>query len=149
LGQNFVDLIPSESNPVGAGVGENPTRLSSISKSLVITILPGVSSRALDQYVKYVPRLVPRAPHSTSKRVWVDDASTSTSTTKKLHPLSTHPGTKVISIMLLGECINVPYFSLIFLFVSLLNTSFSLDGSAMEILENEDKDDDVALDTHR
>jgi hypothetical protein len=51
--------------------------------------------------------------------------------------------------MLLGERINVPYFSLIFLCVSLLDTSFSLDGSAMEILENEDEDDDAALDTHQ
>jgi hypothetical protein len=30
-----------------------------------------------------------------------------------------------------------------------LSTSFSLDGSAVEILKDEDEDDDVALDTHR
>jgi hypothetical protein len=94
LGQNFIDPIPSESNPVRARVGENPTGLSSISKSLVITILPGVSSRALDQYVEYVSRPVPQAPHSTSKRVRVDDAFVSVSATKKPYPRSTCPGTQ-------------------------------------------------------
>jgi hypothetical protein len=105
-------------------VGENPTRLSSISKSLVFTILSGASCNELVQYVEYVPRLVTRAPRSTNKRVRADDASASASTTKKPCPPSTRLGTQVIGIMLLGEHVNVPYFSLIFLFVSLLESSF-------------------------
>jgi hypothetical protein len=105
-------------------VGENPTGLSSISKSLVVTILPGASCNEIIQYVEYVPCPVPRAPRSTNKRVWVDDASASASATKKPSPLSTSPGTQVIGIMLLGESVNVPYFSLIFLFISLLESSF-------------------------
>jgi hypothetical protein len=51
--------------------------------------------------------------------------------------------------MLLGERINVLYFPLIFLFVSLLVYSFSSDGSAVEIIEDEGEDDDAALDTSR
>jgi hypothetical protein len=108
LGRNFVSPIPSKSNLARAGVGENPTGLSSISKSLVIKILPGASCNELIQYVEYVPHLVPRAPRSTNNRAWVDDAS----------------GTQVIGIMLKGERVNVSYFSLIFLFVSLLGSSF-------------------------
>jgi hypothetical protein len=124
LGRNFVSPIPSKSNLARAGVGENPTGLSSISKSLVIKILPGASCNELIQYVEYVPHLVPRAPRSTNNRAWVDDASASASATKKPCPPSTRLGTQVIGIMLLGEHVNVPYFSLIFLFVSLLESSF-------------------------
>jgi hypothetical protein len=124
LGWNFIDPIPSESNPTGAGVGENPTILSSISKSLVITILPSASCNEVIQYVEYVPRPVPRAPCSTNKRVRADDTSASTSATKKPCPLKNRLGTQVIGIMLLGERVNIHYFSMIFLFVSLLESSF-------------------------
>jgi hypothetical protein len=124
LGWNFIDPIPSESNPVGAGVDENPTGLSSISKSPVVTILPSASCNELIQYVEYVLRPVPRAPCSTSKRARADDASASMSATKKPYPLSTRLRTQVIGIMLLGERINVPYFPLIFLFVSLPESFF-------------------------
>jgi hypothetical protein len=98
--------------------------LSSISKSPVVTILPGASSSEFVEYVEYVLRPIPQAPRSTSKRVQTDDASTSASTTKKPHPPSTHPDTQVIGIVLLGEHVNVPYLSLIFLFVSLLEHFF-------------------------
>jgi hypothetical protein len=43
LGQNFIDPIPSKSNPARAGVGENLTGLSSISKSPIVIILPSAS----------------------------------------------------------------------------------------------------------
>jgi hypothetical protein len=124
LGWNFVDPIPSKSNPAGAGVGENPTRLFSISKSPVVTILPGASYNEVIQYVEYVPRLVPRAPRSTNKRAQADDTSANTSATKKPCPLSNRLGTQVIGIMLLSERVNIHYFSMIFLFVSLLESSF-------------------------
>jgi hypothetical protein len=59
-------------------------------------------------------RLVPRAPRSTSKKARADDTFASVSTTKKPHPPSTHSGTQAIDSMLLGECINVLYFPLLF-----------------------------------
>jgi hypothetical protein len=101
------------------GVGENPTGLSSISKSSVVTILPGVSSRDLDQYVEYVSCPVPQAPRSTSKRAWVDDTSTSASVVKKPHHPSTLPSTQVVGSMLLGEHINM-FCLLCCLFASLI-----------------------------
>jgi hypothetical protein len=70
-----------------------------------------------------VPHLVPRVPRST-KRAWANGASASAFATKKPCPPSTRLGTQVIDFMLLGECVNVPYFSLIFLFVCLLGSSF-------------------------
>jgi hypothetical protein len=103
LGWNFVDPIPSKSNLVGARVDENPTGLSSISKSPAVTILPGAFSSEIVQYIEYVPRPVSQAPRSTSKGARVDDASASASATKKPCPSSTHLGTQVIGITLLGE----------------------------------------------
>jgi hypothetical protein len=111
-------------NPAGAETEASLAIATLTSKSLVLTVLPGASCNELVQYVEYVPRLVPRAPRSTNKRVHVDDASASPSATNKPCPPSTRPGTKVIGIMPLGEHVYVPYFSLIFLFVSLLESSF-------------------------
>jgi hypothetical protein len=71
-----------------------------------------------------VPRPVPQALSTTSKRVWANDTSASASATKKPRPLSTRPSIQVIGIMLLGEHINIPYFPLIFLYVSLLKYFF-------------------------
>jgi hypothetical protein len=71
-----------------------------------------------------VPHPVPRAPHTTSKRARVDDTSASAFATKKPRPPSTRPGIQVIGIVLLGERINVPYFSLIFSYISLLEHFF-------------------------
>jgi hypothetical protein len=106
------------------GVDESQAGITGASKSCTVTVLPCVSFREFDHYVEYVPRPVPRAPHSTSKRVRADDASTSVFASKKPRPPSTRPGTQAIGIMLLGERINVPYFPLIFLYVSLLKYFF-------------------------
>jgi hypothetical protein len=56
-----------------------------------------------------VPRLVPRAPHSINKRARADDASASTSVTKKPHQPGTLPGTQVVGSMLLGEHVSLFY----------------------------------------
>jgi hypothetical protein len=107
LGRNFVDQIPTDDNLVGVEVGENLARASSASKFQTTIILPGVCPAALDPYVEYVPRPVPRAPHSVSKRAWADDASTGVSAIKKPRQSSTRPGTQVVGSMLLGEHINM------------------------------------------
>jgi hypothetical protein len=131
-------------------VGENLAGASSTSKSQAITILPGASIIELDPYVEYVPRPVPRAPRSFSKRARADDASVGVSATKKPYQSSTHPSTQVVGSMLLGEHFNIFLSSL--LFVLVLNRVLSLfsDGTMVELLEGvEDEDDDVALDTRR
>jgi hypothetical protein len=107
LGRNFVDPIPTNDNPARVEVGENLAGASSTSKFQAITIIPGVSSAVLDPYVEYVPRPVPRAPRSVSKRARVDGASAGVSATKKPHQSSTHLGTQVVGSMLLGEHINM------------------------------------------
>jgi hypothetical protein len=96
LGHNFVNLIPAVDNLAWVEIGENLARASSTSKFQATTILPGVSSAALDPYIEYVPRLVPRAPHSVSKRAQADGASASVSSTKRHRQLSTRPGTQVV-----------------------------------------------------
>jgi hypothetical protein len=68
LGRNFIDPIPTDDNPARVEVGENLARASSASKFQITIILHDVSPAALDPYVEYVPCLVPRAPHSVSKR---------------------------------------------------------------------------------
>jgi hypothetical protein len=121
LGRNFDDLplLPIEDNPVGVVADGSQAGASRVSKARTVTVLPSVSLGELDPFVEYVPRLVPHAPRTTSKRVRANDTSTCASATKKPHPPSTRLGTQVIGIMLLGEHINVPYFPLIFLYVSL------------------------------
>jgi hypothetical protein len=95
-------------------VDGSQARASVVSKFQTTTVLSSVSLRELDPFVEYVPSPVPRALHSTSKRAWADDTSTSASATKKPHPLSTRSGTQTIGFMLLGERINVLYFPLLF-----------------------------------
>jgi hypothetical protein len=85
LGHNFVDPIPADDNPTGVKVGENLAGASSTNKSRATTILSNASIVELDPYVEYVPRPVPRAPRSVSKRARADDASTGVSATKKPH----------------------------------------------------------------
>jgi hypothetical protein len=98
-------------------------------------------------YVEYVPHLVPRAPRTTSKRVRVDNTSTNASATKKPRHPSTHPGTQVTGSMLLGERINILCLHWC-LFASLTECFFSfLDGSVVELLEDEDEEDGSALAT--
>jgi hypothetical protein len=107
LGQNFIDPIPTDDNLTGVKVGENLAGASSTSKSQATTILLGASISETVPYVEYVPRLVPRAPCSVSKRMRADDASVEVSSTKKPRQSSTRPGTQVISSMLLGEHFNI------------------------------------------
>ena len=87
--------------------GESLAGASLTSKFQTTTMFPGVSSVALDAYVEYVPRLVPRAPRSVRKRGRVDCSSSSLSATKKPRQSSTRPGTQVIGSVLLGEHINM------------------------------------------
>jgi hypothetical protein len=108
-----------------------------------------VSFREFDHYVEYVPRPVPRAPRTTSKRAQADDNSTSASTTKKPHHPSTHLGTQVIGSLLLCERINILRLHWC-LFASLTEYFFSFsDGSVVKILEGEDEEDGLTLATHR
>jgi hypothetical protein len=55
-------------NPAEAGARANLVAVAPTSKSLVFSILPGVSFGELDQYVEYVPHLVPRSARSSTKR---------------------------------------------------------------------------------
>jgi hypothetical protein len=82
------------------------------------TILPGASVTEPNPYVEYVPRPVPRAPRSVSKRARAGDAFTGVSITKKPCQSSTHLGTQVVGSMLLGEHFNILYL-LCCLFMSL------------------------------
>jgi hypothetical protein len=107
LGCNFVDPIPTDDNPARVEVGENLARASSASKFQITIILLGVFPAALDPYVEYVPRPVPRAPRSVSKMARADDAFTGIFSTKKPCQSSTHLGTQVVGSMLLGEHINM------------------------------------------
>ena len=85
--------------------GENLAGASTTSKFQTTTMFPGVSSTVSDIYEEYVPRLVPRGPHSVGKRGRAESSS-SLSSAKKSRQLSTHPGTPVVASMLLGEHIN-------------------------------------------
>ena len=75
------------------------------SKFQTAIMLPGVSSAFSDVYEEYVPRPVPRAPHTFGKRGQADSSS-APSATKKSRQSSTRPGTLVVASMLLGEHIN-------------------------------------------
>ena len=55
------------------------------SKFQATIMLPGVSSAFFDVYEEYVPRLVPRAPHTFGKRGRADSSSSAPSTAKKSH----------------------------------------------------------------
>jgi hypothetical protein len=68
LGHNFVDLIPTNDKPARVKVGENLAGASSTIMSQATIILVGVSFVELDPYIEYVPRPVPQAPRSISKR---------------------------------------------------------------------------------
>jgi hypothetical protein len=127
LGLNFDDLppLPTEDNPVWTVVDRSQAGALGVSKSQTITILLGFSLGELDLFVEYVPRPVPRAPYSTSKRVRADDTSACAPATKKPYPPSTRLGTQAIGGMLLGELINVLYFPLSFV-CSLTRVLFSL-----------------------
>jgi hypothetical protein len=118
LGWNFVDPIPTDDSPTRVKVGENLAGASSSSKSQATTILPGAFIAETIPYIEYVPRPVPRAPHSVSKRTRADDTFASVPNTKKPHQSSTHPGTQVVDSMLLGEYFNI-FCLLCCLFVSL------------------------------
>jgi hypothetical protein len=95
MGRSFHNLppLPIEDNPVGAVVDGSHARALGVSKSQSITILSGISLGELDLFVEYVPRPIPRAPRSASKRARTNDTSASTSATKKPRPPSTHSGT--------------------------------------------------------
>jgi hypothetical protein len=109
LGHNFVDPVPADDNPAGAEAGGSLAIAALASKSLVSTVLPGAFCNEPVQYVEYVSRLVPRASRSINKRVRADDASASTSITKKPRQPGTLPGTQVVGSMLLGEHISLFY----------------------------------------
>ena len=96
---------------------ENLARASVTSKFPITTVFPGVSSRFVDVYEEYVPRLVPRGPRSVSKRGRMDGSSSGLSASKKSRKPSTRLGTPVVASMLLGEHINTlcPF---VFLFLS-------------------------------
>ena len=104
--RNFVDLIPLDDCPTIVELGENLAGASLTSKFQTTTMFPGVSSAVLDVYVEYVPRSVPRAPHSVGKRGRADCSSSGLSATNKPRQSSTRPGTQVLGSVLLGEHIN-------------------------------------------
>ena len=67
FGRNFVDPIPLDVLPTVAKTEEKLAGASATSKFPISTLFPGVSSRFVDVYEEYVPRLVPRGPCSVSK----------------------------------------------------------------------------------
>ena len=88
------------------GTGDSLAGASLTSKFQTTTMFPGVSSAVSDVYVEYVPRPVPRGSRSVGKRGRAESSSSSLSSAKKSHQLSTRPGTPVVASMLLGEHIN-------------------------------------------
>ena len=76
---------------------------SATSKFLFSTAVPRVSSGFVDVYEEYVPRLVPRGPHSVPKRGRTDGSSSGLPVSKKSRKPSTLSGTPVVASMLLGE----------------------------------------------
>ena len=95
--------------------GENLAGASVISKFQITIAFPRVSSGVVDVYEEYVPRLVPRGPHSVSKRGRADGSSSGLPVSEKSRQSSTHPGTPVIGSVLLGEHINMFGLSVIYL----------------------------------
>ena len=106
MGRNFVDPIPLDVLPAMVNTRENLAGVSVTSKFPITTVFPGVSSGFVDVYEEYVPRLVPRGPHSVSKRGRADGSSSGLSSSKKSRQPSTRPGTLVVANTLLGEHIN-------------------------------------------
>ena len=106
IGHNFIDPIPLDVLPAVVNTGENLAGASVTSKFPITTVFPRVSSRVVDVYEEYVPRLVPRGPHSVSKRGRADGSSSSLPASKKSRQPSTRPGTPIVASMLLGEHIN-------------------------------------------
>ena len=98
------------------GTGDSLAGASLTSKFQTTTMFPGVSSVVSDVYVEYVPRLVPRGPHSAGKRGRAESSSSGLSAAKKSRQSSTRPGTPVVGSVLLGEHINM----LCLLFICLL-----------------------------
>ena len=88
-------------------LGENLAGASLTSKFQTTTMFPSVSSIVLNTYVEFVPRPVPRAPHSVGKRGRANCSSSGLSAAKKSRQSSTRPGTQVIGSVLLGEHINM------------------------------------------
>ena len=86
-----------------AKAGEKLAGASATSKFLISTALPRVSSGFVDVYEEYVPRLVPRGPHSVSKRGQTNGSPSGLPASKKSRKPSTLPGTPVVASMLLGE----------------------------------------------
>ena len=103
MGRNFADPIPLDDLPANVEAGGSLAGASLTSK---FQTLPSVSSTFSDVYEEYVPRPVPRAPHTFGKRGRADSSSFAPSATKKSRQLSTRPGTPVVASMLLGEHIN-------------------------------------------
>ena len=124
MGRNFTDPIPLDDCPVNVEAGDSLAGASLTSKFQTTTIFPGVSSVVFDVYVEYVPRLVPRGPHSVGKRGQADCSSSGLSAAKKSRQSSTRPGTQVIGSMLLGEHINM-FLSFLFLVCAFDRVLFS------------------------
>ena len=83
LGRNFADPIPLHDLPAIVGAGGSLAGASLTSKLQTTVMLPGVSSAFSDVYEEYVPRLVPRAPHTFRKRGRADRSSSAPSAAKK------------------------------------------------------------------
>ena len=115
MGRNFVDPIPLDVLPAVVSTGENLAGSSVTSKIQIAIMFLGVSSGFVDVYEEYVPRSVPRGPHSVPKRGRADGSSSGLPASKKSLQPSTHPGTPVIGSMLLGEHINMFGLSVIYL----------------------------------
>ena len=94
---------------------ENLAGASVTSKFPITTVFPGVSSGFVDVYEEYVPRPVPRGPHSVLKRGRADGSSSGLPVSKKSRRPSIHSGTLVIGSVLLGEHINISGLFVIYL----------------------------------
>ena len=83
MGRNFVDPIPLDILPAIVGAGGSLAGASLTSKSQTVVMFPGVSSANPDVYVEYVPRSVPQAARSISKRGRVAGSSSGVPAAKK------------------------------------------------------------------
>ena len=106
MGRNFIDPIHLDDLPANVEAGGSLAGASLTSKFQTTTTFPGISSAFSNVYEEYVPRPVPRAPHSGGKRGRADCSSSAPFAAKKSRQSSTHPGTLVVASMLLGEHIN-------------------------------------------
>ena len=89
------------------GTRDSLAGASLTSKFQITTMFPSVSSTVSDVYVEYVPRPVPRGPRSVGKRGRPESSSSGLPTAKKSRQPSTHPGTRVVGSVVLGEHINM------------------------------------------